>query len=103
MGSEHHRGIHLTPKTPLIPKADDKRVPSPFVCEQFPMNPTFTITINKSQGQSIKSKGSGFIDQGMLHSWPTLRGSIRGAPRRYVTPGEVEKIENKSSTFSQIG
>lgn len=91
-----------TSSVKLSPKEDDKGVPTPFVCRQFPIDPTFTMTIDKSQGQSIKSKGSGFVDQGMLQSWPTLRGSIAGAPCRYLTHREVEKIKNKS-IINQIG
>lgn len=41
----------------LSPSPSDTKLPLTFQCKQFPIMVSFTMTINKSQGQSLKNVG----------------------------------------------
>jgi len=57
MGGTYYGEKVMLFKTPLQSKENNKRIPTPFVRKQYPVRPAFAITINKSQGQSIKYVG----------------------------------------------
>lgn len=57
MGGTHDGETVLLFRTPLQSKENNKRIPTPFVRKQYPVRPAFAMTINKSQGQSMKFVG----------------------------------------------
>ena len=57
MGGTHDGEKVMLFKTPLQSKENNKRIPTPFVRKQYPVRPAFAMTINKSQGQSMKYVG----------------------------------------------
>lgn len=44
-------------RTPLQSKDNNLRIPVPFIRKQYPVRPAFAMTVNKSQGQSMKYVG----------------------------------------------
>ncbi|CAF0889946.1 unnamed protein product [Brachionus calyciflorus] len=54
IGNLKGKSVHI-PKVPLIPS--DTGLPFEFKRNQFPIRPAFAITINKSQGQTLKKVG----------------------------------------------
>ena len=57
MGGTHDGEKVMLFKTPLQSKENNKHIPTPFVRKQYPVRPAFAMTINKSQGQSMKFVG----------------------------------------------
>ena len=57
MGGTHDGEKVMLFKTPLQSKENNKRIPTPFTRKQYPVRPAFAMTINKSQGQSMKVVG----------------------------------------------
>ena len=63
-GPMKRKSIYL-PQMSLIPS--DTRLPFPFQRKQFPIIPSFAMTINKSQGQSFNYVGVDLTDQVFSH------------------------------------
>lgn len=57
MGGKYEGQKALLPRIPLQSKDNDERSPVLFTRRQFPIRPAFAMTINKSQGQSLKYVG----------------------------------------------
>ena len=57
MGGAHYGDKVMLFKIPLQSKENNPRIPTPFIRKQYPVRPAFAMTINKSQGQSIKYVG----------------------------------------------
>ena len=57
MGGKHTGEIYLIHRIPMASKEDDPMLPAPFIRLQFPIRPAFAMTINKSQGQSLRHVG----------------------------------------------
>jgi hypothetical protein len=57
MGGAHHGDKVMLFKTPLQSKENNPHIPTPFIRKQYPVRPAFAMTINKSQGQSMKYVG----------------------------------------------
>ena len=72
VGSEH---VVLIPRITFIPKPGE--FPFEWQRRQFPVRPAFAITINKSQGQTMKKVGV----------W--LRGQVFGHGQLYVACSRV--------------
>ena len=56
LGGEHDGVRHLIPRIPLAPP-DSNSLHAPFRRIQFPVRLAFSMTINKSQGQSLQRVG----------------------------------------------
>lgn len=56
LGGEHNGVRHIIPRIPLAPP-DSNELHAPFRRMQFPVRWAFSITINKSQGQSLQHVG----------------------------------------------
>ena len=72
--------IVLIPRITFIPKANE--YPFEWQRRQFPVRPAFAITINKSQGQTLKQAGV----------W--LRGQVFAHGQLYVACSRVSSPEN---------
>ena len=84
MGGTHDGEKVMLFKTPLQSKENNKRIPTPFVRKQYPVRPAFAITINKSQGQSMKFVG---ID---LQSRPAFsHGQLYGSLSRVTKQARI--------------
>jgi hypothetical protein len=56
VGGKHHGKHVFLPRIKLI-TSDDDQVPCVFSRRQFPLRLAFAMTINKSQGQTLKKAG----------------------------------------------
>lgn len=71
----------IIPRIPLIPT--DSMLPFQFRCLQFPISLCFAMTINKSQGQSLKAVGIDLTSHCFTH------GMLYVALSRVGTPNSV--------------
>lgn len=58
LGGEHAGELHFIPRISLTPSNEE--LPFKLKCCQFPVRVAFAMTINKSQGQSVRYVGIDF-------------------------------------------
>ena len=76
ISSGRYKGEEVTiPRIPLIPS--DSTLPFQFRRLQFPIPLCFAMTINKSQGQSLKAVGINLTSLTVFHPWYALRRFIK--------------------------
>jgi len=88
----------LIPRITFIPKAGD--YPFEWQRRQFPVKPAFAITINKSQGQTLKKAGIWLRTQAFAHGQLYVACSRVGKPENIQfaviqdNHGNAEKVSN---------
>jgi ATP-dependent DNA helicase PIF1 len=89
--TEKARGLHVfIPKIPLIPSD----TPFHFKRLQFPVNLSFSITINKSQGQSLSVVGLHLEDQVFSHGQLYVGTSRVGNPKALFIHSPDNRVKN---------
>jgi hypothetical protein len=83
---DHAGETIFIPQISLSPS--DDQVPFKFVHQQFPVHLCFSMTINKSQGQSVKNVG---LD---------LRSSVFTYGQFYVAVSRVTSVQNIKAIWS---
>lgn len=79
VGGQHVGKRVFIPRLPLSP-SDDISLPSKFKRKQFPVRLSFTMTINKSQGQTIPNVGI-YLSEPVFSHGQLYIGLSRGVSR----------------------
>jgi hypothetical protein len=67
IGGKHRGKVHLLPRIPLQSPDNDARCPFAFKRIQFPVRLAFAMTINKSQGQTLRKVGISLKEEVFSH------------------------------------
>ena len=92
LGGEHDGKQHLIPRIPLSPP-DSNSLHAPFRRVQFPIRLAFSMTLNKSQGQSLQHVGLCLNPEVFAHSqlYVALSRVTSKSGLSIVAPGELRR------------
>ncbi|PKA48924.1 ATP-dependent DNA helicase PIF1 [Apostasia shenzhenica] len=98
--TENHKGTHiLLPRIPLQ-SPEESKLPFQFIRKQFPIRLCFAMTINKSQGQTLKKVGIYLPEPVFAHGQLYValsRATSANATKILIKPANQENIPRNAT------